>query len=149
MPNLILKRPVVVGAFAIALTFCDSLSAAAQSGSATVQSDNELRNAEKGDRVDELHLGFVYIKKRNYPESQKWFQKAANQGDGPAASVLHMCYQLPGLCPGWPCNLAESQRWYTVSQKLSQYETVRADDDADYNDLKNNFGLDFTSPLVQ
>ncbi len=84
--------------------------------------------ADKGDAEAQLFLGLCCLDldsegdesleknwgvKKNWAEAEKWFRKAADQGNAGAKNTLGMIYENGG--PNFPKDLVEAIKWYRMA----------------------------------
>jgi uncharacterized protein len=68
------------------------------------------RSANAGNAVGQCQLGAFYFQRQRYPESAKWFELAAEQGNPKAESLLGDSYQ-EGF--GVPKDLEKARAWFS------------------------------------
>ena len=76
------------------------------------QSDDDnildhLQRANNGDACAQFNMGYQFYTQQDYPESERWYAKAAEQGVSRAAFEIAMLYR-DKLLPG---DDSERKRW--------------------------------------
>jgi TPR repeat protein len=96
-------------AFLIMLTWG---TASAAKHSPFAPSQDLLARAQQGDAVAQVRIAKPYYEEHNYDEAEKWFRRAAEQGNAEAEDYLGTLY-FTGR--GVPQNYTEAARWFHMA----------------------------------
>lgn len=93
----------------IILTFCVFMTC--QFGCASINPEL-IRKAGQGDMAAQAELGDMYLKRKNYTETVKWYRMAAEQGDETVQNDLGVIFAKG---QGVTQDYAEALKWYRMA----------------------------------